>query len=577
MIQHRFLGPQHQKPHGQCNVRRQLRLEPLESRCLLAIVAVDADQGVIDFNDGPAWTHALLPGSPAIDAGDPAILPDPNKFDQRGHPHMRVARGNISRDIVIDIGADEIPRPDRPKSEEAPYDAAGIWDDIVAAAQEPFDLDLVLVGSTREDSTNNSWANDARTERAWVRLVALLVVLHACQAFGAVITQHGYTERFVADVPGFRAGSGQLVEDAGVLYVVGGVSQYIKRITPEGVSDFARMPFTALSLAFVEDKFYVGARLEHVYEIDREYLTCRLMATFPTPMGSIYPLHIQGLSLAPSGFGNLAGKLIVSMNGAPGIASVDLNTLEISPITKSGFYTDHAFDKEGTLLALESKTGNVVRITHEGAISLFIGGFADGLDGIAIHPVTGKIYLADSAADQIWGVEPSGENVEVFATDVNFDSGWYPSPLRFSQNGETLYYGCGETSMTILAIDGFPAIPEPSPLVGDYNNDGQVDGRDILYWQLGESPEPRSPTDLAAWQANYGAASSLASAHVVPEPSTRVFVACALVGLLFAGRRGEKLSFPVSSRDCNRSLAMPLTDHSAHSLSWSSQQPRKLH
>lgn len=50
---------------------------------------------------GPTLTHRLLPGSPAIDAGDPAILFDPAEFDQRGAPFSRVAGGRI------DIGAYE--------------------------------------------------------------------------------------------------------------------------------------------------------------------------------------------------------------------------------------------------------------------------------------------------------------------------------------------------------------------------------------------------------------------------------------------------------------------------------------
>jgi len=53
-------------------------------------------------NDGPTQTHALLPGSPAIDAGDPAIAFDPDEFDQRGAPFVRVFDGRI------DIGAFEV-------------------------------------------------------------------------------------------------------------------------------------------------------------------------------------------------------------------------------------------------------------------------------------------------------------------------------------------------------------------------------------------------------------------------------------------------------------------------------------
>lgn len=52
-------------------------------------------------NGGPTMTHALLPGSPAIDAGDPGFMPPPD-FDQRGAPFSRVVGGRI------DVGAFEL-------------------------------------------------------------------------------------------------------------------------------------------------------------------------------------------------------------------------------------------------------------------------------------------------------------------------------------------------------------------------------------------------------------------------------------------------------------------------------------
>ena len=39
---------------------------------------------------------------------------------------------------------------------------------------------------------------------------------------------------------------------------------------------------------------------------------------------------------------------------------------------------------------------------------------------------------------------------------------------------------------------------------GDYDDDFDVDGLDFLIWQEGESPNPLSQSDLAAWEANYG-------------------------------------------------------------------------
>jgi hypothetical protein len=72
-------------------------------------------------------------------------------------------------------------------------------------------------------------------------------------------------------------------------------------------------------------------------------------------------------------------------------------------------------------------------------------------------------------------------------------------------------------------------------LAGDFDFDGDVDGRDFLIWQRGGSPSPLSPTDLADWQANYGSGSFVAANVAVPEPSSLLLVAG--VGLFFLKRR----------------------------------------
>jgi hypothetical protein len=48
--------------------------------------------GALQDNGGPTFTQALLSGSPAIAAGDPALL---GTFDQRG----------VERTAFVDIGA----------------------------------------------------------------------------------------------------------------------------------------------------------------------------------------------------------------------------------------------------------------------------------------------------------------------------------------------------------------------------------------------------------------------------------------------------------------------------------------
>jgi hypothetical protein len=64
--------------------------------------------GPLQNNGGPTFTHALFPGSPAIDAGDPKFTPPPF-HDQRGACYYRV----FGRSRRIDIGSVET-QPERP-------------------------------------------------------------------------------------------------------------------------------------------------------------------------------------------------------------------------------------------------------------------------------------------------------------------------------------------------------------------------------------------------------------------------------------------------------------------------------
>ncbi|QDS97964.1 choice-of-anchor Q domain-containing protein [Adhaeretor mobilis] len=70
------------------------------------LLNIDPLLGPLADNGGPTQTHALLPGSPAIDAGDIGIV-DPPMYDQRGAPFNRIVDGNVPADVVIDIGAYE--------------------------------------------------------------------------------------------------------------------------------------------------------------------------------------------------------------------------------------------------------------------------------------------------------------------------------------------------------------------------------------------------------------------------------------------------------------------------------------
>jgi len=75
-------------------------------------------------------------------------------------------------------------------------------------------------------------------------------------------------------------------------------------------------------------------------------------------------------------------------------------------------------------------------------------------------------------------------------------------------------------------------------LAGDFDADGDVDGNDFLFWQRGESFDPLSASDLAAWEANYSTIAPLAATSTaVPEPGTCLLVCFALIGFVGGYRK----------------------------------------
>jgi hypothetical protein len=67
--------------------------------------------GPLQGNGGPTSTHELLPGSPAIDAGDPNFTPPPF-YDQRGPDFFRVRNGRVDiGSFEVQVGSTPTPRP----------------------------------------------------------------------------------------------------------------------------------------------------------------------------------------------------------------------------------------------------------------------------------------------------------------------------------------------------------------------------------------------------------------------------------------------------------------------------------
>jgi hypothetical protein len=84
-------------------------------------INTDPMLGPLQDNGGPTFTHALLPGSPAIDTGDPNFMPPPF-YDQRGPDFDRVVDGRY-----VDIGSFEVQATPIPRDTPTPKPRPISW------------------------------------------------------------------------------------------------------------------------------------------------------------------------------------------------------------------------------------------------------------------------------------------------------------------------------------------------------------------------------------------------------------------------------------------------------------------
>lgn len=126
------------------------------------LLDVDPLLDVLADNGGPTLTHALLPGSPAIDAGDPSFMPPPD-YDQRGAPFVRVFDGDGLGGAQLDIGALEVQADITPPTVafvrvgENPTTASEVVFDVTfseaVSGVDATDFALALTGSLTANGT----------------------------------------------------------------------------------------------------------------------------------------------------------------------------------------------------------------------------------------------------------------------------------------------------------------------------------------------------------------------------------------------------------------------------------------
>lgn len=187
------------------------------------------------------------------------------------------------------------------------------------------------------------------------------------------------------------------------------------------------------------------------------------------------------------------------------------------------------------------------------------GGFQTGSDAITVGDVYRGTGIPSLDGMLIAGDNPQGT---IFILDVDSDplngggEGWteliaveessgVDKRLISIINEERASLGLGNATRADLRFsvntpgeifvlnkqDGVLRMLVPLTDPGDFDSDGDVDGRDFLVWQ-------RNPSvgDLADWQANYGAG-TLGAATSVPEPASFMVGSLAVFAAMFRRRR----------------------------------------
>lgn len=180
----------------------------------------------------------------------------------------------------------------------------------------------------------------------------------------------------------------------------------------------------------------------------------------------------------------------------------------------------------GSFSAYKTESGSGIDLNNDGDLedgfNTWVSEFqAPVTDGNYTHIVWNLAQGSTPTADPIFS-SPQFDDETTFAFQIYFNSG-----------------GFGTDAGNVITIDNVQLKFTPSAaILGDFDENGQVDGNDFLVWQRGGSPNPFTSGDLDQWKANFGAPASVA-VGAVPEPASAL-LACGGLALLATARRRRR-------------------------------------
>ena len=143
--------------------------------------------------------------------------------------------------------------------------------------------------------------------------------------------------------------------------------------------------------------------------------------------GSIAGQYLNGIALAPEGFGEYGGHLIVAQNTGSILAFDPTNAVPQVVQTLAPFVSDVAFGGDH-LYATAYLDKQIVEVTADGMVNL-VATLTCEPDGVTVDP-GGRVFAACGREGLVYSISlASGDIVQVASAELN--PGWAPTGVLF--------------------------------------------------------------------------------------------------------------------------------------------------
>lgn len=197
-----------------------------------------------------------------------------------------------------------------------------------------------------------------------------------------------------------------------------------------------------LGLVYSGGYIYVGSQSGNIFKVNE---STGAVTTFVSPDGST----VNGMVIAPSGFGSYGGQ-IIAVTYSGNIYAIDQSLASPTPTLIASLGSTASalvFGGDGTLYVAEYDNNTIVTVTSGGTVADFVTGLS-APDGLAYDSNANVLYVSDGSSDTLYSITIPGGVVSTVGL-YDFDSGWYPSAILYDEASNILFMGTGETGLTI--------------------------------------------------------------------------------------------------------------------------------